>query len=59
MKVCMVVQSWINGNPGLKLNLLIKFVYFYKSVEMKTSALKKGIAAGTISQVEMFANFEN
>jgi hypothetical protein len=32
-----VVQRWVSANPGLKLNLLFWFVYFYTSVYLKTS----------------------
>ena len=32
-----VVQSWVSTNPGLKFNLLFKFLYFYMSVYLKNS----------------------
>jgi hypothetical protein len=31
-----IVQSWISANPGLKLNLLFLFVYFYTSICFET-----------------------
>ena len=45
-----VVQSWVSADPGLKFNLLFKFLYFCTSVHFKTSETKTTIHSDKISE---------
>ena len=51
-----VVQSWLSSNPGLKLNPLFKFLYFYTSVYFKTPGPETTTYPDKVSE-EIFPNF--